>query len=106
MRAYDRVNGKSVVVVEGRRPGVAVESLFFDRASGLLVRRTAQLRTPFGPLPVQIDYDDYHPVDGVQTPFEVKVTDWESVSVERFSDIVHNQPIDAARFVPPAAAAK
>jgi hypothetical protein len=52
---------------------------------------------------VQIDYDDYRPVDGVQTPFEVRVTDWESVSVERFSEVAHNQAIDPSRFARPAA---
>jgi hypothetical protein len=54
-----------------------------------------------GSLPVQIDYDDYRPVDGVQTPFSVRVTDWESVSVETFTDVVHNEPIEPARFARP-----
>ena len=102
VRAYDRVNGKAVVVVEGRRPAAA-ETFYFDRATGLLVRRSARLNTPLGQLPVQIDYDDYRAADGVLTPFEVRVTDWESVSAQRFSDVTHNQPIDAARFAPPAA---
>ncbi len=103
VRAYDRVNGKAVVIVEGRRAGGTTETLYFDRASGLLVRRAARLATPLGPLPSQIDYDDYRPVDGVQTPFEVKVTDWESASVERFSEMAHNQRVDPARFAAPAA---
>jgi photosynthetic reaction center cytochrome c subunit len=102
VRAYDRVNGKPVVVLEGRRAAGAAETLYFDRASGLLVRRSARLGTPMGQLPVQIDYDDYHPVDGVQTPFEVRVTDWESVSVQKFSEVAHNQPVDPGRFARPA----
>jgi len=93
---------KAVVIVEGRRAGGTTETLYFDRASGLLVRRAARLATPLGQLPSQIDYDDYRPVDGVQTPFEVKVTDWESVSVERFSEVAHNQGVDPARFAAPA----
>jgi len=52
---------------------------------------------------VQIDYDDYRTVDGVMTPFEVRVADWESVSVEKFAEVTHNQPIDAARFARPPA---
>ncbi len=103
VRAYDRANGKAVVVVEGRRPQGASETLYFDRASGLLVRRAIRLRTPLGSLPVQVDYGDYRAVDGVQTPFEVRVADWESVSTERFTDVTHNQPMDAARFAKPEA---
>ena len=102
VRAYDRVNGKAVVAVEGRRPAAA-ETFYFDRATGLLVRRSARLNTPLGQLPVQIDYDDYRTVDGVMTPFEVRVADWESVSVEKFGEVTHNQPIDAARFARPPA---
>ena len=102
VRAYDRVNGKAVVAVEGRRPAAA-ETFYFDRATGLLVRRSARLNTPLGQLPVQIDYDDYRTVDGVMTPFEVRVADWESVSVEKFAEVTHNQPIDAARFARPPA---
>jgi len=62
-----------------------------------------RLNTPLGQLPVQIDYDDYRTVDGVMTPFEVRVADWESVSVEKFGEVTHNQPIDAARFARPPA---
>jgi hypothetical protein len=103
VRAYDRVNGKPAIVLEGRRSAAAAETLYFDRASGLLLRRSVRVSTPMGPLPVQIDYDDYRPVDGVQTPFEVRVTDWESVSVERFSEVAHNQAIEPSRFARPAA---
>ena len=93
---------RAVVILEGRRAGGTTETLYFDRASGLLVRRAARLAKPLGQLPSQIDYDDYRPVDGVQTPFEVKVTDWESASVERFSEVAHNQGVDPARFAAPA----
>jgi hypothetical protein len=104
VRAYDRVNGKAVIVMEGRRSPAVSETFYFDRDSGLLVRRAARLRTALGSVPVQIDYDDYRPVDGVLTPFEVRITDWESVSIETFTEVTHNQPIDAARFARPAAA--
>jgi hypothetical protein len=33
----------------------------------------------------------------------VRVTDWESVSVETFTDVMHNQPIDPGRFARPTA---
>ena len=54
-------------------------------------------------LPAQIDYDDYRPVDGIQTPFEVRVTDWESVSAEKLAEVTFNQAIDPARFAKPVA---
>jgi ferredoxin len=102
VRAYDRVNGHDVIAVEGRRSPAVTETLYFDRTSGLLVRRMASLRTPLGHLPAQIDYDDYRPVDGIQTPFDVRITDWESVLVEKFAEVTFNQAIDATRFAKPA----
>ena len=102
VRAYSRVNGHDVVALEGRRSAIVAETLFFDRTSGLLIRRSASLRTPLGNLPVQIDYDDYRAVDGIQTPFEVRITDWESVSVEKLAEVKFNQPVDPARFAKPA----
>jgi len=88
--------------MQGQRAGGVTEQLLFDRESGLLVRRSVRLATPMGELAVQVDYDDYRPVDGVQTPFEVRVTDWESVSVQKFSEVAHNQPVDPGRFARPA----
>jgi photosynthetic reaction center cytochrome c subunit len=103
-QAYTRIAGHDVVVVQGRRPGLGSETLMFDRASGLLVRRMVRLKTPAGDLPVQIDFADYRPVDGLQAAFEVRVADWESVSALTFSEVVLNQPIAASRFARPVAA--
>ncbi|MCX6553284.1 MAG: c-type cytochrome, partial [Acidobacteria bacterium] len=75
VQAYSRIAGHEVIVVQGRRPGGASESLMFDRATGLMARRLVRLKTPMGELPVQIDYADYRPVNGVQTAFEIHVAD-------------------------------
>lgn len=99
---YGRIAGHQVISLQGRRATGVSEQLMFDRESGLLARRIIRLSTPAGDLPVQIDYNDYRPVDGVQTPFDVRIADWESVSAYKFSDVTVNQPIDAARFARPA----
>jgi len=102
---YGRIAGHQVITMQGRRSGGVTEQLLFDRESGLLARRIIRLKTPMGELPVQIDYSDYRPVGGVQTPFEMHITDWESVSAMKFSEVVFNQPVDAARFARPTSPA-
>jgi hypothetical protein len=102
---YGRIAGHQVITVQGRRAAGVSEQLMFDRESGLLARRVIRLSTPMGELPVQIDYNDYRPVAGVQTPFDVRIADWESVSAFTFTEVTVNQPIDAARFARPAAQA-
>ena len=104
VQSYARIAGHQVIVGAGRRSGGVTETLMFDRESGLLARRTVRLRTPLGELPVQIDYEDYRPVNGVQTPFEMRVTDWESISNMKFSEVTFNQPLEASRFAKPASA--
>ncbi len=99
---YARIAGHQVISLQGRRANGVTEQLMFDRESGLLARRVIRLRTPMGELPVQIDYSDYRPIDGVQTPFEVRIADWESVSVFTFAQVAMNAPIEAARFARPA----
>ena len=103
MQSYGRISGHQVITMQGRRANGVAEQLLFDRESGLLVRRNIRIQTPLGELPVEIDYDDYRPVDGVQTPFAMHITDWESLSAFKFSEVTFNKPIDAARFARPAA---
>jgi len=103
VQAYGRIAGHQVISMQGRRTGGVSEQLMFDRESGLLARRIIRLKTPMGELPVQIDYADYRAVDGIQTPFEVRITDWESVSALKFSEVAFNQAVDPARFARPAA---
>jgi len=105
VQAYGRIAGHQVITMQGRRANGISEQLMFDRETGLLTRRIIQLRTPMGELPVQIDYADYRAVDGVQTPFELHIADWESVSAFTFAEVTFNQPIDAARFARPASPA-
>jgi hypothetical protein len=75
--------------------------LLVDRTSGLLVRRVIRLQTPMGRLPIQVDYADYRDVEGVKLPFEVKVTNWENVQSQKFTDVKVNA-VAPDRFQRPA----
>ena len=78
-------------------------SLYFDIDSGLLVRHVTEERTMLGPLPMQIDYDDWRDVDGVKLPF---VTTWSTPgrSWRRIATkIEHGAKLDDAEFAMPAA---
>jgi Photosynthetic reaction centre cytochrome C subunit len=101
-RAYASIDGHDVIVLVGRSSPDVTETLSFDRASGLLLRRVVRFTLSMGRLPVQVDYSDYRAVGGVKMPFEVKVTDWATISAARFTDIVLNPALDDARFARPA----
>jgi len=102
-RSYDTIDGHDVIVLTGRSSPDVTETLSFDRATGLLLRRVVRFRLSMGRLPLQIDYADYRAVGGVKMPFEVRVTDWSTISAAKFTDIVLNPALEEARFAKPAA---
>ena len=102
VRAYDKIDGRDVIVLQGRLSPTVAETLSVDKTSGLLVRRVVRFTTVLGRLSARIDYSDFRPVAGVTLPFAVKVTNWDSVSDERFAEITINPGVDPARFAKPA----
>ncbi len=103
VRAYGAIDGQAVIVVNGRSSPDVIETMYFDRASGLLLRRVVRLGTSMGRLPVQVDYADYRAVGKVKMPYEVRVADWESAWAMKFTDITLNPALDDGRFAKPAA---
>jgi mono/diheme cytochrome c family protein len=95
------IDGKETYVLTGRPSPDVTETLFFEVASGLLVRRAVTTRTPMGPLPEQVDYSDYRDVGGVKMPFEIQRTSWQFLDTLKIADIKANAPIDDSRFVKP-----
>ena len=57
---------KDVTVVQGNGPNGTLATLYFDDASGLLVRMVRHGRSPIGRVPTQVDYGDYRDVAGVK----------------------------------------
>ncbi len=105
VRAYDKIDGRDVIVLQGRRSPLVSEALSVDKTGGLLVRRVVRFSTALGRLSAQIDYSDFRPVAGVTLPYAVKVTNWDSVSDQRFTEIKINLGIDPSHFAKPAAKA-
>ncbi len=50
------------------------QRLYFDAASGLLVRRITLADGPIGQMPEQIDYSDYRDAGGAKVPYTVRVS--------------------------------
>ncbi|MBA2305553.1 MAG: photosynthetic reaction center cytochrome c subunit [Acidobacteria bacterium] len=68
----ERVNGKDAVAVAATTTRGAIHTLFFDEASGLLLRRYSEKTTALGQLPEEFDFDDYREVNGVQVPHLIR----------------------------------
>lgn len=101
----EKINGRDVVVLRGAWPDKRRVRYFFDKESGLLVRRVVMTETVIGLDPEQTDYEDYRDVDGVKVPFAIKTSylDTNYSSTRKFTEIKHNVAVDDAQFKLPAA---
>lgn len=98
VRRYANLDGVNTVMLTGRTAPDVTEQLFFDRGTGVLVRRSIATRTPLGALAEQIDYSDYRDVSGVKLPFQVRHATWNQANTVKFSTATLNAPLDAGRF--------
>jgi hypothetical protein len=72
----------------------------------MLVRLVRWNDTPVGPVPTEINYDDYRDVAGVKMPFTWTVSQTYMQMTIKLSEIRANTPVDGARFTKPLPAAK
>jgi len=95
------IGDRDVTVVQGNGPNGTLATLYFDDASGLLVRTVRHGRSPIGRVPTQVDYSDYRDVGAMKFPFHWTFAWLDGRDNFEFSDVKVNVPIDAARFGEP-----
>jgi len=98
------IDDRDVNVVQGTGAAGAIATLYFDKASGLLVRQVRYAQSPVGRIPTQIDYADYRDVSGIKMPFRWTVSSLDGQDTVRLDEVRMNVnvPIDAAKFAQPA----
>jgi outer membrane lipoprotein-sorting protein len=78
------------------------EKLYFDIATGLLVRQDAERESPEGKTASESYIDEYKDVGGVKVPYSLKIV-LPTVTIKiKFTDVKANVEIDDAKFSKPA----
>ena len=95
------IDDKDVSIVQGSTPGLLPVNFYFDNNTGLLIRMVRWNQTPVGPVPTEINYDDYRDVAGVKMPFTWTASQTYMQMTIKLSGIQPNAQIDAKRFVQP-----
>jgi hypothetical protein len=103
-RAVDRIDGREVYFILATTAGNVRERLYFDVASGLLVRRSAATPTIFGNYIYQVDYADYKAFNGVKIPTTVRYSMPNISWMLKVNSVKNNVAIDDAKFIAPAPA--
>ena len=102
----DKIGDRDVYVLDGVTTDGKRMRLYFDAATGLLVRRMTAMSTVIGIIPDQVDLEDYREVDGVKFPFTARASTVEvgnPTSTRTFTEIKLNARVDDSKFnMPPA----
>lgn len=100
------IDGKAVQLVQGEGPNGLLVSLYFDPQTALLTRMIRFGRTPIGRIPTQVDFAEYHDVNGVKMPFRWTFSWLDGREQFQISDVKTNVAIDKNRFERPSTAIK
>lgn len=67
-----RIDGKEFYLIKAITSDDQIENLYFDKETGLLVRRTSATQTVLGDFIYQVDYQNYKNFGGVKLPVTTK----------------------------------
>ena len=102
-RFLDRIDGRDVYMVLGTTGDKKRERLYFDAATGFLVRRVASSPTVFGNHVLQVDYQDYKDFGGVRLPTTVHYAIPHIQWTRKVLEVKTNVSIDDKLFAVPLA---
>ena len=99
----ERIDGNEVQIL-ALKSGLHVEKIYADARSGL-IRRYDQVNVVGAknePMTVQVYYEDYRAIDGVQIPFRIRVPEPRQFQFTmKVESVVHNHPIADKIFSKP-----
>lgn len=98
VQGLDKINGKEVYIVRAATASGKRERLYFDKLTGLLVRRYVATQTILGLFPIQIDYLDYKLAGSVKIPFTVEWSTAGRVWTRKVLSVQNNIAIDDMKF--------
>jgi len=101
VKGKQTIGDKETYIVEATPELGAPEKMYFEVATGLLVRVDAERSSPQGVMNVETSMKDYREVDGVKIPFVLEQTMPNLSFVIKFEEVKNNVEIDDAQFTKP-----
>lgn len=99
----EKVGDKDAYVIKAEPVGLNPEILYFDVASGLLVRTDSEIVSPEGIQKAKSFYDEYKPYNGVMIPTKIRTVLPQVEVTMTVTEVKDNLPIDQAKFAKPKA---
>lgn len=101
VRGAEKLGDRDVYVLVSAPDGLAPETFYFDRETGMLLRSDGTAVSPEGKTPYQIYYEDVRTVDGIKVPFKTRTVMPQFEIINVMTEIKNNASIDAAMFAQP-----
>jgi hypothetical protein len=98
VRFLEKLDGREVWMVLATTADKKRERLYFDAATGLLVRRAASTPTVLGNHVFQVDYLEYRDFGGVRLPTTIKYAMPQIYWTRKVLEVKNNVEISDAAF--------
>ncbi len=101
VRGAEKLGDKDVYVVVATPEGLAPETYYFDKQTGLLLRSDVVLISPEGKTLFQSFYEDVREVDGIKMPFKVRAVTPQFEVITIITEVKNGAPVDETKFAKP-----
>jgi photosynthetic reaction center cytochrome c subunit len=102
VEAVEKIDGHDAYRVVGtRHNGSAIDRVYFDAQSGLLLRSYTTMQSVVGAFPEETNYDDYRDVSGVKMPYTIRLLSPEGNRTYKWLQVDANVPVEDSRFTKP-----
>jgi len=96
-----KIGYRDVYVIDLQKPSGAVDRIFLDAGTYLLVRMNTTRLNKGVSLPVEIYYDDWREVNGLKVPHVITESSQKQTTTLTVKEIKNNIPVDAKIFEKP-----
>jgi photosynthetic reaction center cytochrome c subunit len=99
----EKIDGRDVYRVVGtRKVGVAaLDRIYFDAQTGLLVKTYMTMQSVLGGFPEETTYGDYREVSGLKVPYTMHFESPEGNRTYKWSEVEANVPVEDSKFSKP-----
>lgn len=101
VKAAEKLGEKDVYVVAATAEGLAPETFYFDKQTGMLLRADGVAITPEGKMSYQNYYEDFREIDGIKMPFKTRTVMPQFELINIVTEVKHNVAVEDAKFARP-----
>lgn len=101
VKGVEKIGDKEAYVVIATPTGLAPDTFYFDKQTGLLLRQDTVYISPEGKFNLQTTFEDYRDVDGIQVAFKMMAKNPQFEVITTFTEVKHGVKVEESLFAKP-----